>query len=163
MNTLTIAPLATPQSITLAAWQAITHAPRLFLQTIEHPSARCVLESGLPFESMDDLYRSAEDFDALTSAIVQRLLASETDAVYAVPGRGIGEAQRAALCCKRGWRARLLSALFWLCGSSTLCAARTARSKQSAHPFCNSASMPARSLCSAMHRRNRYAYACGGS
>ncbi len=98
MNTLTIAPLATPQSITLAAWQAITHAPRLFLQTIEHPSARCVLESGLPFESMDDLYRSAEDFDALTSAIVQRLLASETDVVYAVPGRGIGEAQRAALC-----------------------------------------------------------------
>ena len=59
MKTITIAPLATPKSISLAVWDAVTHAPRLFLQTAEHPSARRIVEAGLPFQSMDDLYESA--------------------------------------------------------------------------------------------------------
>ena len=123
------------------------------------------LESGLPFESMDDLYRSAEDFDALTSAIVHRLLdfGNGCSICSARPRHWRGPTCSALQGRKSGWRARLFPTLFWLCGSGTFCAARTARSMQSAHPFCNSASMPARSLCSAMHRRNRYAYACGGS
>lgn len=98
MKTITIAPLATPKSIPLAVWEAVTHAPRLFLQTAEHPCAHPILAAGLPFESMDDLYESAEDFDALASAIAQRLLSAEGDAVYAVPGRGVGAAQLSAIC-----------------------------------------------------------------
>ena len=94
MKTITIAPLATPRSISLAVWDAVTHAPRLFLQTSEHPSARRICEAGIPFESMDDLYRAAEDFDALNAAIAARLFsAPEEDVVYAVPGRGVGQAQ----------------------------------------------------------------------
>lgn len=97
MKTITIAPLATPKSISLAVWDAVTHAPRLFLQTAEHPSARRIVEAGLPFQSMDDLYESAEDFDALAAAIAVRLCACEEDAVYAVPGRGVGTAQLEAI------------------------------------------------------------------
>ena len=94
MKTITIAPLATPRSISLAVWDAVTHAPRLFLQTSEHPSARRICEAGIPFESMDDLYCAAEDFDALNAAIAARLFsAPEEDVVYAVPGRGVGQAQ----------------------------------------------------------------------
>ena len=97
MKTITIAPLATPKSVSLAVWEAITHAPHLFLQTAEHPSAKRILDAGIPFESMDKLYETAEDFDALNSAIAQRLISAPGDAVYAVPGRGVGQGQLAAI------------------------------------------------------------------
>ena len=54
-NTLTIAPLSTPDTLTMSVWKALEKAPVLYLQTREHPSARPVLEAGLPFTSMDDL------------------------------------------------------------------------------------------------------------
>lgn len=85
MNKLIIAPLSTPETVTKAAMDAVQNAKILYLQTKEHPSARPVLESGVPFVSMDDLYTSAEDFDALNEAIAVRLLSGD-DAVYAVPG-----------------------------------------------------------------------------
>jgi hypothetical protein len=53
---------------------------------------------------MDDLYESAEDFDALNAAIADRLLAAckTGDVVYAVPGGGTGEALgRLALRAKK--------------------------------------------------------------
>ncbi len=87
MKTITIAPLSTPKTLTRDAWDAVSHAGKLYLQTAEHPSARPVLESGLSFVSMDDLYESAEDFDALNEAIAARLTSGE-DCVYAVPGDG---------------------------------------------------------------------------
>ena len=72
-KTLTIAPLSTPETMTLAAWQAVSSAPMLYLQTREHPSARPVLEAGLSFVSMDDLYAAALDYDELNEAIADRL------------------------------------------------------------------------------------------
>ena len=86
-KTLTIAPLSTPDTMTLAVWQAVTGAETLYLQTREHPSARPVLEAGLSFVSMDDLYAAAEDYDALNDAIADRLTSSGS-AVYAVMGGG---------------------------------------------------------------------------
>ena len=71
MKTITVAPLSTPQTLTKAAWDAIQNASVLYLQTREHPGARPVLEAGLPFVSMDDLYESAEDFEALNAAIAE--------------------------------------------------------------------------------------------
>ena len=82
-----IAPLSTPQTLTLAAWKAVSEAKRLFLQTDRHPSARPVKEAGLAYRTMDDLYETAEDFDALNAAIAERLAAAGT-CVYAVPGDG---------------------------------------------------------------------------
>lgn len=97
MKTLTIAPLAAPKSITLAAYKAVTEACTLFLQTAEHPSAAFIKAAGIPFTGMDDLFESAEDFDDLNAMIAERLMSAEGDAVYAVPGRGVGEAQRSAI------------------------------------------------------------------
>ncbi len=87
MKTITIAPLSTPQTITKAAWDAVVCAKTLYLQTIEHPSAKPVLDAALPFMSMDDLYETSEDFDALNAAIAERLVSGD-DCVYAVMGDG---------------------------------------------------------------------------
>ncbi len=87
MKTITIAPLSTPKTLTRAAWDAVLCANALYLQTSEHPSAKPVLDAGLTFVSMDDLYENAEDFDALNDAIAARLT-SGGDCVYAVMGDG---------------------------------------------------------------------------
>lgn len=86
-KTLTIAPLSTPQTLTLTAWAAVESAPALYLQTREHPSARPVLDAGLSYVSMDDLYASASDYDELNTAIADRLTDGDS-AVYAVMGGG---------------------------------------------------------------------------
>ena len=86
-KTITIAPLGTPESITLSSWRAISSAPCLFLQTSEHPSARLVLEAKIPFTSMDDLYIAAADYDELNASIADRIT-SGGSAVYAVMGGG---------------------------------------------------------------------------
>ena len=87
MKTIVIAPLSTPQTLTQAAWDVIVNADCLYLQTAEHPSARPVLEAGLSFVSMDDLYASESDYAALQEAIAKRLT-SGGDCVYAVMGDG---------------------------------------------------------------------------
>ena len=86
-KTLIIAPLSTPETMTMSVWKAVKSAPTLYLQTKEHPSARPVLEAGLSFVSMDDLYVSALDYDALNAAIADRLT-SGSSAVYAIMGGG---------------------------------------------------------------------------
>ncbi len=94
---LTVAPLSTPGMISLAARDAILGAQKLFLQTASHPSAAWILSEGIPYESMDALYRESGDFDALNAAIADRLTSCGSDAVYAAPGRGAGTAMKAAL------------------------------------------------------------------
>jgi len=94
---LTIVPLSTPESTTAAAKDAVMRADRLFLQTAEHPSCAWIVRAGLPFESMDGLYAASGDFDALNAAVADRLASCGTDAVYAVPGRGVGAAMKAEL------------------------------------------------------------------
>lgn len=87
MKTLTVAPLSTPQTLTHAAWAAVSSANVLYLQTAEHPSAKPVLDAKLAYVSMDDLYESAEDFEALNRAIAERLTSGDS-CVYAVMGDG---------------------------------------------------------------------------
>ena len=93
MPTLTIAALSIPQTISCAALDACKRADKLYLQTAHTPCALPIIEAGLPYVTMDDLYERSEDFDALRDAIVDRLLAAcmEGDVVYAVPGRGMGD------------------------------------------------------------------------
>ncbi len=109
MPTLTIAPLSTPETMSRAVWQAVEGADRLFLQTKLHPSAKPVLEAGLSFVSMDDLYASVEDYDALNRAVAQRLTEGD-GGVYAVMGGGCG-AQLPYIqeaCKEKGWELVLL-------------------------------------------------------
>ncbi len=87
MKTITIAPLSTPKTRTIAAWEAILGADKLYLQTKLHPSAKPVLDAGLAFTDMDDLYDASSDFDALNAAIAKRLT-SGGSCVYAVMGDG---------------------------------------------------------------------------
>ena len=86
-KTLTIAPLSTPDTLTMSVWKAVEKAPVLYLQTREHPSARPVLEAGLPFTSMDDLYALSADYEELNRGIAD-WLTSGGSAVYAVMGGG---------------------------------------------------------------------------
>ena len=95
--TITIAPLSIPGAISQAAWRCIQQAGALFLQTVQSPCAQPVLEAGLAFTPMDDLYASAQDFDQLNQAIAQRLCAAGDGAVYAVCGGGMGDAALQAL------------------------------------------------------------------
>ena len=56
--TITIAPLSVPGAMSQAAWRCIQQADALFLQTDQSPCARPVLDAGLAYRSMDDLYAS---------------------------------------------------------------------------------------------------------
>ena len=99
---ITIAPLSTPNSISLSAKEAILGAEKLLLQTAEHPSARWIAEAGLPFEAMDALYASSEDFDELNRRIANSVISAGDGAVFASPGRGPGAALRASLAAAAG-------------------------------------------------------------
>lgn len=87
---LTIVALSTPGSVAVAAMTAVRNAKKLYLQTARHPSVKWILDERLPYESMDGLYEQARSFAALNAAIADKLTAGAVDAVFAVPGRGIG-------------------------------------------------------------------------
>lgn len=132
MKQITIAPLSTPFTMTHAAWTAISSAQALFLQTERHPSAKPVLDAGLDYRSMDDLYETADDFDALNRAIAERLTESES-CVYAVPGDGCFEQESAIrdACGKKGFELVILpgvsyaKAAFPAFQEGTICTANT--------------------------------------
>lgn len=86
--TITVVPLGTPETMTIAAWETIRGARQLFLQTAQHPSARPVLEAAISFISMDDLYASAKSFSDLNERIAERLVAAG-DCVYAISGASV--------------------------------------------------------------------------
>ncbi len=130
MKQLTIVPLSTPQTMTRAAWDTIAEAACLYLQTDRHPSAKPVQQAGLSYRSMDDLYETAEDFDALNTAIAERLTAGGS-CVYAVPGDGCFSQETAirTACEQKGFMLTVLpgvsyaKAAFPLLQTARLCTA----------------------------------------
>ena len=76
MQTICIAPLSTPLTVTQAVLRRIATADRLFLLSARHPCAKPVLEAGVPFTALDDLFETAADFDALAASVAARLLAA---------------------------------------------------------------------------------------
>lgn len=97
MHTLTIVGLSTPATISSAALQACKDAAALFVQTKQTPCTLPLTQEGLAFFTMDDLYETAADFDALQQAIQERLFlaCSKSDVLYALPGSGLLESTRA--------------------------------------------------------------------
>ncbi len=83
--TVTIAPLSTPDATTATVRGKLVSAPKLFLQTAQHPFVRTAIPAGMTYTAMDDLYELAEDFDALNAMIADRL-ARAGECVYAVTG-----------------------------------------------------------------------------
>ena len=70
-----------------SALAAMRTAKRLILRTGRHGAAERLYKSGTSFETLDDLYENAEDFDELTAAALKKLLAlaKEGGLCYAVP------------------------------------------------------------------------------
>jgi len=88
--TLTIVGLGPgdPDDLTRRAWKALSEADEVYLRTRHHPTVEH-LPAGPELHSFDEVYETAESFDAVYDTIVDRLLkiaASGRDIVYAVPG-----------------------------------------------------------------------------
>ncbi len=88
MERLTIVTLGTGGEafLTRSAERALREAGALVLRTARHPMAAWLKQENLPFDTVDDLYDSCEDFDQFNAAVAQRLAKRcETEAVcYAV-------------------------------------------------------------------------------
>ena len=85
MAEITIAIIPAPEALTFAQQNMLYETRRLFLQTAMHPTAEAIKKMELSFDTMDDLYESAADFDALNSSIAARLC-DEGDCVYVATG-----------------------------------------------------------------------------
>ena len=75
--------------ITMQAWEYLSQAENLYLRTERHPTVEQLVEKKVQFQSYDNFYEQAEDFQHLYEAIVQDLIAKAEggmDLVYAVPG-----------------------------------------------------------------------------
>ena len=88
-HTLTVVPLGPgdPALLTLRAADLLRSGIPVVFRTSHHPVAAWLTEQGFPFSSLDALYESAEDFDAMNHAMVQSLLerVRHGDLLYAVP------------------------------------------------------------------------------
>ncbi len=85
MQETIVVPLYSPLALTEQGRQVIERADKLFLQTERHPSAVVVRRTGKPYETMDDLYDAAEDFDRLNESIAERISNAE-GCVYVATG-----------------------------------------------------------------------------
>lgn len=74
--------------ITRETWDRITAARSIRLRTRIHPSAAALDAAGIAYESYDDFYNAAENFDTLYERIADDLLTRDRgeDILYLVPG-----------------------------------------------------------------------------
>lgn len=85
MSVITIAIIPAPGALTLAQQSALQQAKRVFLQTRLHPVADTVRSLAVSFDTMDDIYETAADFDALNRSIADRLCGAE-ECIYVATG-----------------------------------------------------------------------------
>ena len=77
-----------PDKLTREAWDVLTSAGEVWLRTRQHPIVSS-LPPGLKINSFDELYENGDSFEAVYSAIVEKVLElgrSPEGVVYAVPG-----------------------------------------------------------------------------
>ncbi len=77
-----------PALLTRAAWDVLSSAGEVWLRTNQHPTVLGLPDS-LKVNSFDDLYQAGETFEAVYSAIVDKVLElgrRKEGVVYAVPG-----------------------------------------------------------------------------
>ena len=63
-----------PDLLTLGAAQALREASAVLLRTGRHGVAAWLKENSIAFETLDTLYESAEDFDALARAAAEAVM-----------------------------------------------------------------------------------------
>lgn len=77
-----------PKQLTREAWQVLSTASEIWLRTRSHPTV-AGLPRSLDLHSFDEFYEDAESFEAVYSAIVQKILElgrTGPGVIYAVPG-----------------------------------------------------------------------------
>ena len=88
MNTVTIVSVSTGDAslLTMGALEALQTAGRIILRTGRHPVAAWLSEQKLAYETLDELYESAETFDAFNRSAAMAVLeaAAKSGVVYAV-------------------------------------------------------------------------------
>lgn len=74
--------------LTRQAEEALKNSQMCYVQTAQHPAARQVEQLGIAFEAMDEMYRAAEDFDALNESMAKTLVEKGAGArvAFAVTG-----------------------------------------------------------------------------
>ena len=76
-------------SLTTKVEDILKNAENLILRTVKHPVVDKLQDMGIKFESCDDIYDSAENFEEVYDKISQRIIARANEGqnvVYAVPG-----------------------------------------------------------------------------
>ena len=87
---LTVAGLgpAGAELMTRGTWARIEEAEQILLRTRIHPTVEALDAAGISYETYDDFYERADDFDELYEAITDDLFAraAKSDVLYLVPG-----------------------------------------------------------------------------
>ena len=87
---LTVAGLgpAGAELMTRGTWAHIEAAEQILLRTRIHPTVEALDAAGISYETYDDFYEDAEDFDELYERIVDDLMerVKASDVLYLVPG-----------------------------------------------------------------------------
>lgn len=88
--------------LTLGASCALLSGRPILLRTGRHPIAGFLQDQGLAFETLDPLYETSQDYDALLRAIAQAVC-DRGACVYGVPGgAGISDESVRAVCARAG-------------------------------------------------------------
>ncbi len=86
---------AGPDLVPRAGLDSLAEAGRVFVRTTRHPAVAALVAAEIPFDSFDERYERAEDFDALYTGIVEALVSAAQSVAspgrnayvaYAVPG-----------------------------------------------------------------------------
>lgn len=77
------------ENISLIAYKKIKEASKVILKTKRMTLAKLLEEENVNFDTLDDLYEQAEDFDALNALIKERL--EKEDCVYVVHGSALDD------------------------------------------------------------------------
>jgi len=92
-----------PDQITREAWELISSTSEIWLRTRQHPAAAGLPQS-VTIHSFDALYDTGESFEAVYSAIVQKVLQlgrRPEGVIYAVPGHPfVAEATGTEILCR---------------------------------------------------------------
>lgn len=71
--------------LTIKAIETMKSAKKVYLRTLRHPNVDYIREQGINFDTFDEMYDNASDFDSLYINIANTIV-KEEDVVYGVPG-----------------------------------------------------------------------------
>ena len=105
---LTVAGLgpAGAELMTRGTWARIEAAEQILLRTRIHPTVEALDAAGISYETYDDFYERADDFDELYEAITDDLFARAARAMYSISFRAVPllRSVQCSCCTNVQWR-----------------------------------------------------------